>query len=193
MSTAVALPRSPMGDAVLAHLQVQLESAGALLQACIAQYRAIRQRDVETVLARMADMQAESERRGRLERERTVLLGHAAGQLGIPAHTVTLDALATLLDPATAQEARARSARLLGTLDELQRQHQVNRVLMKQELAFVEHLTRMLTGGAGVDDPDTYSRPGDPSPVRIAPVNRMPFGGRDQPGSSILRGLDLQA
>lgn len=193
MSTALALPtRSPLGDAVLAHLQVQLESAEALLQACIAQYQAIRSRDVEGVLARMADMQAESERRGRLERERTVLLNHAAGQLGIPAHLVTLEALATLLDPATAQEARARSARLLGTLGELQRQHQVNRVLMKQELAFVEHLTRMLTGGAGVDDPDTYSRPGAPAPVRA------PLAGRIAPGlggngPSLLRGLDLQA
>ncbi|MCW3038679.1 MAG: flagellar protein FlgN [Solirubrobacterales bacterium] len=182
MSVALAAPvRSPLGEAVLAHLQVQLESAGALLQACIAQYRAIRERDVESVLGRMADMQAESERRGRLERERTVLLQHAAGLLGIPAHAVTLEALATLLDPDTAREARERSARLRGTLDELQRQHAVNRVLMKQELAFVEHLTRMLAGGAGVDDPDVYSRPGAPA---------MPRPGRSGPS---LRGYDLRA
>jgi hypothetical protein len=181
-----ASARSPLGDAVLLHLQVQLESASALLQACIAQYRAIRGRDVEGVLARMADMQAESERRGRLERERTVLLTHAAGLLGIPPHTVTLDALATLLDPATAREARERSAQLRGTLAELQRQHQTNRVLMKQELAFVEHLTRMLTGGAGPDDTgETYGRPG-------APASRpAPFGSRNS--GSVLRGLDLQA
>lgn len=184
-TTALAAPvRSPLGDAVLLHLQVQLESAGALLQACIAQYRAIRGRDVEGVLARMADMQAESERRGRLERERTVLLTHAAGVLGIPPHTVTLDALATLLDPETAREARARSAQLRGTLDELQRQHSTNRVLMKQELAFVEHLTRMLTGGA--DEGDTYGRPGAPA-VRAT----APFGSRSS--GSVLRGLDLQA
>lgn len=185
MSVVAAPARSPLGDAVLAHLQVQVESANALLQACIAQYRAIRGRDVEAVLARMADMQAESERRGRLERERTVLLNHAAGRLGIPAHAVTLDALATLLDPETAREARTRSAQLRGTLDELQRQHQVNRVLMKQELAFVEHLTRMLTGGEGAAGPQTYSRPGEPA----APMS--PFGGR--PRTPVLRGLDLEA
>lgn len=185
MSATLTMPaRSPLGDAVLAHLQVQLESAAALLQACIAQYRAIRDRDVESVLARMADMQAESERRGRLERERTVLLQHAAGRLGIPAHTVTLEALNTLLDPATAGEARQRSAQLRGTLAELQRQHQTNRVLMKQELAFVEHLTRMLTGGAGVDDPDTYSRPG-PAGLTHRANARSAYG-------PTLRGLDLQ-
>ena len=62
---------SPLGDAVLAHLQVQLESAGALLAAVLAQGRAIRARDVQGVLARLADIQGESERRGRLETERT--------------------------------------------------------------------------------------------------------------------------
>lgn len=184
-ATALAVPtRSPLGDAVLAHLQVQLESAGALLEACIAQYRAIRGRNVENVLARMADMQAESERRGRLERERTVLLEHAAGRLGIPAHAVTLDALVTLLDPATAHEARTRSAQLRGTLDELQRQHLTNRVLMKQELAFVDHLTRMLTGGD--DTSDTYARPGAPMAPRAGGF------GSSYPRPS-LRGLDLQA
>lgn len=187
-ATLAPVARSPLGDAVLAHLQVQLESAGSLLQASIAQYRAIRDRDVEGVLARMADMQAESERRGRLERERTVLLQHAAGRLGIPAHLVTLDALATLLDPATAAEARERSARLRGTLDELQRQHGINRVLMKQELAFVEHLTRMLTGGGGADDPgETYSRPGAPS--RPAAGR---FGGGAGYGGGYMRGMDIQ-
>lgn len=175
--------RSPLGDAVLAHLQVQLDSAGALLQAVIAQGRAVRLRDVETVLARMADMQAESERRGRLERERTVLLTHAAGLLGIPPHTVTLDALCTLLDGETAGLARERSARLRGTLDELQREHAINRALMKQELAFVEHLTRLLAGGAGLQDAETYARPGSralDTPQPTAPAHT-------------LRALDLRA
>ncbi|MCW2999853.1 MAG: flagellar protein FlgN [Solirubrobacterales bacterium] len=187
MSTALATPtRSPLGDAVLAHLQVQLESAGALLQAVIAQGRAVRLRDVETVLARMADMQRESERRGRLERERTVLLTHAAGILGIPPHTVTLDALCTLLDAETVRVARERSAQLRGTLDELQQQHAINRALMKQELAFVEHLTRLLAGGAGHDDPATYSRPGGAERAtdgRALGLSRPPA----------LRALDLQA
>jgi hypothetical protein len=187
VSAAVATrTRSPLGDAVLAHLQVQLESAGALLQAVIAQGRAVRSRDVETVLARMADMQAESERRGRLERERAVLLTHAAGLLGIPPHTVTLDALCTLLDADTVLIARERSAQLRGTLDELRQQHAINRALMKQELAFVEHLTRLLAGGAGQHDPDTYSRPGDG--VRT-PAGRT--GATSHP--SALRALDLQA
>ncbi len=187
MNTALAThARSPLGDAVLAHLQVQLESAGALLQAAIAQGRAVRLRDVETVLARMADMQAESERRGRLERERTVLLTHAAELLGIPPHTVTLDALCTLLDGETAGLARERSARLRGTLDELQKEHAINRALMKQELAFVEHLTRLLGGGAGLHDADTYARPG--SRVAGAPPASAPSA-----PPTALRALDLRA
>ncbi|MCW3014371.1 MAG: flagellar protein FlgN [Solirubrobacterales bacterium] len=190
MTTAVAARTgSPLGDAVLAHLQVQLESAGSLLQAVIAQGRAVRLREVETVLARMADMQAESERRGRLERERTVLLTQAAGILGIPPHTVTLDALCTLLDPGTVALARERSAQLRGTLDELQQQHAINRALMKQELAFVEHLTRLLAGGAGHDDPDTYGRPGDAASAADGRGGRAGIASRPP----ALRALNLEA
>jgi len=140
----------------------------------------------DAVLARMSDMQAESERRGRLERERTVLLTHAASLLGIPAHTVTLDALCTLLDAETATVARERSARLRGTLDELQKEHAINRALMKQELAFVEHLTRLLGGGAGVHDADTYARPGSRNAgVADGPAPASP--------PTALRALDLRA
>jgi hypothetical protein len=52
-----------------------------------------------------------------------------------------------------ADAARARSAELRGLLFEVQREHAVNRALMSQELAFLDHLLRLVDGdGAGVYD-----------------------------------------
>ena len=42
-----------------------------------------------------------------------------------------------------AQDALERSSELRGLLDELQREHTVNRALMHQELAFLDHLLRL--------------------------------------------------
>jgi hypothetical protein len=63
-----------MTFAVLDHLERQLASARRLLQIVLAQGEAIREQDVETVLARLGDVQAEMVKRVQLERERDDLL-----------------------------------------------------------------------------------------------------------------------
>ena len=158
-AVTISMPTPAFGADVVAHLDRQIDSARRLLDAVLRQGAAIRAREVEEVLARLGELQSEMERRGRLERERATILHTAAAGLGIPAHTVTLDALATLLDPVTAEEARTRSAELRGLLAEVQREHQINRALMRQELTFLSHLTRLL----GVDGEDVgYRPPGEP-------------------------------
>jgi hypothetical protein len=82
------------------------------------------------------------DRRGRLEEERASLLIGAAGRLARQPHEVTLDALTSLMTPAEGDEARRRSAELRGLLAEIQREHGVNRALMRQEMAFLDHLVR---------------------------------------------------
>jgi len=147
--TASLLPAAPaatLGPALIAHLDDQLASTSRLLQLVVGQATAIRDRDVDTVLASIAEIQGEMERRAGLERVRSELLARAGGALGVPAHVVTLDAICTLISPADAAQARARSAELRGMLGEVGRQHQANRILMRQELAFLEHLTRLLGG-----------------------------------------------
>jgi hypothetical protein len=163
-----------IGGALLEHLRVQLDSARRLLDLVLEQGRAVRKRDVEGVLSGMSAVQVEMERRGRLERDRAAILTHAGQQLGVPAHAVTLDAMTALLAPADAEAARARSAELRGVLTEVGREHAANRALMKQELAFLDHLTRMLGGG----DHRGYQSSG-----------RMPSA----PPASTLRALDLTA
>jgi hypothetical protein len=126
------------------------------------------------------------ERRGTLERERTQILTHAASLLGCPAHAVTLDALASLLPESEALAAKGKSAELRGMLSEVQREHTVNRALMRQELAFLSHLTRML----GVDGEDVGYRPptapGSTMRATLAPGATSGYGGAR-------RVLDLEA
>ena len=156
---AALLPSAPaaaLGPALLAHLDDQLGSTGRLLQLVLAQAAAIRERDVDTVLAAIAEIQGEMERRAGLERTRAELLARAGGQLGVPGHVVTLDAICSLIPPADAAGARERSAELRGLLAEVGRQHQANRILMRQELAFLEHLTRLLGG----EEQGGYAPPG---------------------------------
>ena len=45
-----------------------------------------------------------------------------------------------------ATEARLKSSELRGLLEELQREHTLNRALMSQELAFLDHLLRLADG-----------------------------------------------
>jgi hypothetical protein len=139
-----------LGTALIAHLDDQIASTQRLLQIVMGQAAAIRDRDVDTVLSAVTEIQGEMERRAGMERIRGELLARAGASLGIPAHVVTLDAICTLLKPAEAAQARERSAELRGLLGEVGRQHQANRVLMRQELAFLDHLMREL--GA---EPDT--------------------------------------
>jgi hypothetical protein len=132
------------GEQVLAHLAEQIASARRLYGAILAQGQAIRARDVEVVLARLTDIQTEMTRRGALEQERAVLLEQAGLLIGVPAAGVTLDALTGLMGPAEATAAREHSAELRGLLAEIAREHGLNRALMRQELAFLDHLTRLI-------------------------------------------------
>ena len=184
MSTAMA-PAAPtvFGTDVLRHLDAQIASARRLLDAVLRQGAAIRNRD-DSVLARLGEMQAEMERRSTLERERVRILTQAGGGLNIPAHTVTLEKLAELLNAHEAQAAKGRSAELRGLLAEVQREHVVNRALMRQELSFLSHLTRQL----GVDGEDVGYRP----PSEPGATMRATLSPAAQP-VRIRRALDLEA
>jgi len=158
-AVTIASPTAAFGAQVIRHLDDQLVSARRLLDTVLRQGAAIRARDVDEVLARLAELQGEMANRGTLERDRATILHTAANGLGIAAHTVTLEALTALLDPETAGAARTRSAELRGLLAEVQREHQINRALMRQELTFLSHLTRLL----GVEGEDLgYRPPGEP-------------------------------
>jgi hypothetical protein len=169
----LALATDPLSRDVLAHLDAQVESTERLLEAVLAQGAAIRRRDVETVLALLSAVQAEMDARGRLELQRAALLNRAAGALGVPAADVTLERMATLMAPDAAGQARERSAHLRGLLATIQREHATNRALMRQELAFLDHLVRLIG-----DEPEAGYRPG--SAPAAAPATH-------------LRALDLRA
>ena len=149
---------TPLGVEVIDHLQEQISSGRRLLGSILAQGKAIREQDVEGVVARLADIKTEMDLRARLEGERTDLLVRAGAQLGVPAAAVTLEAMTGLMNPAIAEQARQRSAELRGLLDEVTREHGINRALMRQELAFLDHLVRLLA-----KEPDTGYRPGGPT------------------------------
>jgi hypothetical protein len=128
------------------HLERQLASAQRLLQTVISQRDAIRAQDVEGVLARLAEVQQEMGRRMQLERERDVLLDQASTALRRPASDLTLEMILVLVPAGDAVRARTLSAELRGTLSETARIHGQNRVLIRQELAFLDHLMRVLSG-----------------------------------------------
>ena len=129
---------------LLAHLDAQLASARRLLGLVLEQGKAIRSRDVDGVLGKLADVQTEMGRRGGLEQDRAGLLQRAGATLGVPATEVTLERLCLLVTPAAAEAARLRSGELRGLLAEIAREHGINRALMRQELAFLSHLTRLI-------------------------------------------------
>jgi hypothetical protein len=132
---------------LLAHLDAQLASARRLLGLVLEQGKAIRARDVDGVLGKLAEVQTEMGRRGGLEQDRAGLLQRAGAALGVPATEVTLERLCTLVTPGAAEAARLRSAELRGLLGEIAREHGINRALMRQELAFLSHLTRLIGRG----------------------------------------------
>jgi FlgN protein len=168
-----------MGVEVLDHLQAQIVSARRLLECILRQGAAVRAREVDGVLASMTEIQAEMGARSRMEHERATLLHRAGAALGLQPANVTLEAMAQLMAPAEAELARARSAELRGLLAEIAREHGVNRALMRQELAFLDHLTRLI--GA---EPQTGYRP--PAPAGSAPAAA-------RPSSSPHRVLNVQA
>jgi hypothetical protein len=142
---------------VLAHLEAQLAAARRLLQVVLEQGAAIRNRDVRGVVQLTGVLQAELQRRQLLETQRLHLLQRAGTRLGVPGGSVTLVLLETLMDPESALLAGARSAELRGLLETVQREHHVNRALMSQELAFLDHLLKL----AGVSGDESYNAGGD--------------------------------
>jgi multidrug efflux pump subunit AcrA (membrane-fusion protein) len=170
------------GD-VLAHLEAQLQSTQRLLHAVLAQGAAIRAQDVDGVVRQLAAFQAELERRARLEQDRAHLLARAGALLGAAPQAVTLSQLTALMAPADAALASARSAELQGMLAELTREHACNQALMRQELAFLDHLLRLVgAGGMGPGGAGAYTANG----IRPAHVPHTAI--RTAP-----RALDLQA
>jgi hypothetical protein len=149
---------------LLAHLDTQLASARRLLGLVLEQGKAIRARDVEGVLGRLADIQTEMGRRGTLEKERAGLLQRAGATLGVPATQVTLERLCALVTPGAAEAARLRSAELRGLLAEIAREHGINRALMRQELAFLSHLTRLI----GRETEPGYQATGSTGPAHFS-------------------------
>jgi FlgN protein len=135
---------TPLGTEVLRHLDAQISSARRLLECILRQGAAVRERQVDAVLASMTEIQAETGARTRLEHERAALLTRAGQALGIAPQGVTLEAITQLMAPAEADLARARSAELRGLLAEIARVHGINRALMRQEMAFLDHLTRLI-------------------------------------------------
>jgi hypothetical protein len=149
-----ALVQAHRGDAILAgdviaHLHSQLVAARRMLAAVLEQGAAIRRRSVQEVVRLAGVLQAEMQMSTVLEAERLRLMNRIAGRVGSSApETVTLSQLTALMEPDRAAEAHRLSSELKGVLTETQREHHLNRALMAQELAFLDHLLR-LTGGAG--------------------------------------------
>jgi hypothetical protein len=133
-----------LGHDVLAHLEIQLVSARRMLQIVLDQGAAIRARDVHNVVSLTGLLQAEVERRAMIETERARLLERAGLRLGINPGAVSLLLMEQLMSPSIAEAAHARSAELRGLLEVVQREHHVNRALMNQELAFLDHLLRLV-------------------------------------------------
>jgi hypothetical protein len=152
--------------ALLVHLDAQIASARRLLGTILAQGKAIRARDVEGVVARLSEVKTEMGLRASLEEQRSELLVRAGIALGVPAPSVTLEAMTTLMGPAEANGARARSAELRGLLAEIAREHGINRALMRQEMAFLDHLVRLIgqepDAGYGPNGSDS-----SPTPHRV--------------------------
>lgn len=144
-----------LGAALIAHLDAQLASADRMLDLVLQQGRAVRARDVESVLSLVGQLERESDARGALEASRTALLQRAGASLGVPGSAITIDAFCTLLTPPAAAAARERSTRLRGVLREVRDEHLIVRTLMRQELAFVDHLVRLL-GGEDSGDTGAY-------------------------------------
>jgi 6,7-dimethyl-8-ribityllumazine synthase len=156
---------------VLTHLDSQLASVRGLLQVVLEQGSAIRERDVQAVVTLTAVIQGELQRRSVIEQERARLLERAGSRLGVSGSAVTLTLLTDLMEPQAAAVAQAKSAELRGLLEVVQREHHVNRALMTQELAFLDHLMRL----AGAGD-TSYDSAGDRATVRhpsAAPRHRM--------------------
>jgi hypothetical protein len=159
MSTSVVYDEADtvLTGEVINHLEAQLVAARRLLQVVLEQGVAIRNRDVRNVVQLTGLLQAELQRRRLLENERMLLLARAGVRLHSNPASVTVAMLETVMDPESAQIAAARSAELRGMLEEIRREHHVNRALMTQELAFLDHLLKL----AGLGGDESYNAGGD--------------------------------
>jgi flagellar FlgN protein len=133
-------------SAVLSQLEQQVACTRRLLGIVLAQGEAIRRQDVEAVLARLADVQAEMVSRHGLELERDALIAETAHHLGLSGEDITFEHLLLGLDATSAAGARALSAELQGLVLETSRVHQQNQILIRQELAFLSHLMSLMSG-----------------------------------------------
>jgi hypothetical protein len=153
---------------LLDHLQRQLESSRRLLEIVLTQSAAIRRRDVAAVLASLSDVQTELAFRDRLESERSALIQAAAAERNLPPESVNLEMMLIGVPGAEAAEARARSAELVGLVSEIARIHEQNRLLLRQELTFLDYLMRILSGAPQ----GGYSASGwTPPPQRLKTVD----------------------
>jgi hypothetical protein len=98
------------------------------------------------VIERLREIELELGERRRLETEREALIDRAAALLAVPAGDVDLEVLVALGPPEEADAARRSSAELKGIIGEIERRHIENRVLVGQELAFLDHLMRAIAG-----------------------------------------------
>jgi len=131
---------------LLTHLEAQVASAERLLANVGAQTEAIKTQDVQLLLARLGDVQNELNIRKRLEIERDRLINAAAVRRQVPVDSIDLEALLEGLPGDVCTRARALSAHLRTTLQRVAQIHSSNRVLIRQELTFVDHLLRVLSG-----------------------------------------------
>jgi hypothetical protein len=142
-----------LADAFLAHLTKQLESADRMLAVVHEQGAAIRRRDVQNVVRLAGALQVEMHRREVVEAERERLLGRAADSLGLDPDSVNLHSFEELMGYEMALLARAQTIQLASILEAIQREHHTNRVLMSQEMAFLDYLLRLAgSGGSGAYD-----------------------------------------
>ena len=156
-----------MTAGLLEHLDRQLASARRLLRIVLAQRDAIRRQDVETVLLQLTEVQTEMGERARLELERDALLEDAGRRLGIAPETVELETLLDLVPHEEAETVRERSAELRGLFAEIALVHGQNRVLIRQELSFLDHLIRVLSG----TPQGAYSPFGEAAPATMSVID----------------------
>jgi FlgN protein len=130
---------------LIEHMQRQLESSRRLLEIVLLQSAAIRRQDVETVLASLADVQAEMGYRARLETERMTILRAAADASGVAPDAINLETILVDFPEPEAAQARSLSAELLGLVKEIGRIHEQNRMLLRQEMTFLDHLMRVMS------------------------------------------------
>ena len=140
-----ARPGVSVSDRPVEHLERQLGVLAAPAQIVLAQGEAIRAQDVEAVLARLGDVQAEMvEARPARARARRPAARRPPAQLGDAGRRPRRCESLVVLLPADERSARARCrAELQGLLSEIPHVHAQNRILIRQELAFLDHLMRV--------------------------------------------------